>query len=253
MSDLPTVACVIYTYHGNRQKIQETFDTWGRYCDMFEAYSDETWEYSPGRETVPLRTYPAPKRDLWNDVRKIWQNLADRYSNGTITADFVTFCGDDAFWILPSLKRYLSTFPANQRLLLGSVASARRKSRNPWVSGAGYVVSRRLIEERVLASCRPTMSEAEDVLTSTCLYRNKVNFTDTRDSLGHSRFCSRTPYNPCSDKLDTILRPSKEVVLFHYTEGELRMNLSEYFQNQTRDFYNDTSFLETYPGTMVII
>lgn len=43
---LPVVACAMYTYHGNRHLITESYETWGKYCQGgFYPFSDETWQY----------------------------------------------------------------------------------------------------------------------------------------------------------------------------------------------------------------
>jgi len=46
------------------------------------------------------------KEDLWNDVRKMWNHLADLYDSGSLHAAFITFSGDDAFWIMSNLQLY---------------------------------------------------------------------------------------------------------------------------------------------------
>ena len=224
---LPQVACVIYTYHGNRELVTESYVTWGHHCQTFEAFSDEEWQYALGKVTIPLRTYPGPKHDLYNDVRKMWDYLGDRYHDGTLHADFVTFSGDDAFFIIPALRKYLSTFASPGKdtwLLVGGTDELLRTSDFPWIGGAGYAISRQLIEEKVLLRCPEQQSSAEDTLTSSCLYQHGVNFTDTRDSTGRYRFCRSFPGDSCD--LGAHMEPSDEVVLFHYTNTTVRQDLA---------------------------
>jgi hypothetical protein len=227
---LPQVACVIYTYHGNRELITETYVTWGNHCHIFEAFSDEVWEYYPGKVTIPFRTYPAPKEDLNMDVKKVWNYLGDRYHDGTLNADFVTFSGDDAFFIIPALRKYLGTISSpgdESRLLVGGTDEVTRNSDFPWIGGAGYAVSRQLIEEKILCHCDDDdlSGAAEDMFTSRCLYQNGVNFTDTRDSEGKYRFCRSVPGDSC-DAYEYI-EPSDEVILFHYVHGPTRLELQQ--------------------------
>jgi hypothetical protein len=227
VDSLPHVGCVMYTYHGNREKITESYVTWGHHCQFFEAFSDEELEYSPGKVTVPLRTYPGLKKELYNDVRKIWDYLGDHYRNGTLSADFVTFSGDDAFFIIPALREYLSTLASpgeDSWLLVGGTDKKTRESRFPWIGGAGYAVSRQLIEKKVLLQCPFKGNPSEDVLTSKCLYANGVNFTDTRDKKGKYRFCRSSPGKSCDFK--ESVEPSDEVVLFHYVTGAVRNELA---------------------------
>lgn len=224
------IGCVIYTFHGTRELIQESYNTWGQHCDFFQAYGDEEWEYrqTPHKLTVPLRTPPGRKNTLWNDVKNMWLDLAARYENRTLHADYVVFSGDDAFWILPALRKYLSSFPPNERLYMGGVDGRSVNTDFPWVGGAGYVISRRLIEERALdaESCPYNMGQEEDVRTSRCLYGQGINFTDTRDASGFRRFCRHVPTRDCGDRVDKK-EPSEEVVLFHYTRGQVRLDLFE--------------------------
>ena len=235
--NLPQVACVIYTYHGNRELITETYVSWGHHCQVFEAFSDEAWEYSLGKVSIPLRTYPAPKEDLNMDIKKMWNYLGDRYHDGTLNADFVTFSGDDAFFIIPALRKYLGTLSSpgeSSRLLVGGTDGETRNSDFPWIGGAGYAVSRQLIEEKVLCKCDADglFASSEDVFTSRCLYQNGVKFTDTRDSLGKYRFCRSFPGDSC-DYYEQI-EPSDEVVLFHYVNGTTRIELTQkYYDHGT--------------------
>ena len=218
------VACVIYSYHGGRELIAESFETWGKHCDTFDAYSDEEYVYSnpPSlKTTIRVREPPAPKRTLWNTVKRMWRDLADRYDNGTLDADYVTFSGDDAFFVLPNLRLYLSRFEKGKYYYLGGVDSKTRNTDFPWVGGAGYVISRQLIVDRVLDKCPDKMAMEEDVLTSKCLYANGVNFTDTRDSANFDRFCREKPGQSCGGRGDKD-EPSKEVVLFHYVKSHMR-------------------------------
>ena len=257
----PKIACVIYTYHGNRQLITETYTTWAQNCDYFFAYSDETWEYyhhptttttttnhqqqqqqqaadknqQQRMRTIPLRTYPGTKDTLWNDVRNIWRDLLRRYndSSSNFDADFVTFSGDDAFFIIPRLKRYLQRFDGkHDRLMLGGTDDYIRKSNNPWIGGAGYVITRKLIEQAALENCQPKLIPSEDFMTSTCLYRQGgVKFTDTRDDMGRGRFCRSRPNEPCF--LPHGVASPDEVLLFHYTVGENRSKLYQQYYNNS--------------------
>lgn len=234
----PSIACVIYTYHGSRELITETYKTWAQYCDYFFAYSDEEWDYLSAdgnttkmTKTIPLRVHPAPKDTLWNDVRKIWDDLRQRYSNGSLDADFVTFSGDDAFFIMPRLRTYLQQFNGKEdRLLLGGSDDFVRESPNPWVGGAGYVITRKLIEEAALSKCKEQLTPAEDMLTSSCLFGQGVKYTDTRDDMGRGRFCRSLPTEPCHLPHG---KASDEVVLFHYATKEIRSHLHEQYYKLT--------------------
>ena len=225
--DLPQVACVIYTYHGNRALVTETYVTWGQHCQTFDAFSDEAWEYSLGKTTIPLRTFPGHKDDLYMDVKKMWLYLQERYRNGTLHADFVTFSGDDAFFIIPRLRQYLRTLASpgeHTRLLVGGTDRILRESDFPWIGGAGYAVSRQLIEEEMLLSkCEDIRTAAEDMEVSACLYKHGVTFTDTRDASGKYRFCRSFPGDSCD--VSEPIEPSDEVVLFHYVNGAARNEL----------------------------
>ena len=243
-SSSSTIACVIYTYHGNRDMITETYATWAQHCHYFFAYSDEEWDYlseqhnkrhneigsdkkTTNTMTIPLRTYPAPKDTLWNDVRKIWEDLLRRYNNGSLNADFVTFSGDDALFVVPRLMSYLQQYNGRQdRLILGGIDDDRRESSDPWIGGAGYVITRKLIEEAALGKCMEKLTAAEDMLTSSCLYHQGVNFTDTRDGMGRGRFCRSLPTEPCHLPQG---KASDEAVLFHYATGEIRSQLYRFF------------------------
>lgn len=239
----PKIACAIYTYTGSRELITETYTTWAQHCDYFYAYSDEEWDYLPEQQqrelvnstttttTIPLRVPPAPKETLWNDVRKIWEDLLGRYNDGSLDADFVTFSGDDAFFIMPRLRSYLQNFNGKgDRLILGGTDDDRRQSSNPWIGGAGYVITRKLIEEAALRKCREQLTAAEDMLTSSCLFSQGVNFIDTRDDMGRGRFCRSLPIEPCHLPHGEA---SDEVVLFHYTKGEVRSQLYQQYYTFT--------------------
>ena len=183
-----------------------------------------------------MRKYPGYKQDLWNDVRKIWNHLADLYDSDSLHADFITFSGDDAFWIMPNLQLYLETLSSEEqtkgRYLLGGVDADRRESDFPWIGGAGYVVSQNLIRERTLNKCSSKRIETEDLLTSQCLYRYDVKFTDTRDDEGYSRFCRDIASNPCvlgAVGKDVSHTASKGVVLYHYATGINRITLHDKF------------------------
>lgn len=37
------IACVVYTYHANRQDVRQNLALWGQYCDYYRSYSDEQY------------------------------------------------------------------------------------------------------------------------------------------------------------------------------------------------------------------
>ena len=230
------VACALYTYHGNRHLVTESYEAWGKNCDHFLPYSDEHWEYAPGRWTIDTRL-SGNKNTLWNDVRIMHADLADKLANKVIDFDFVTFGGDDTFWFIPRLRHYLQRLstlttsnsfgtrnvPANfYAEYLGEVADKLTDA--PWVGGAGYVLNRYVIKKRMLAHCRPRVSSAEDVHTSQCLTKQGVRLRDTRDNLGRDRFCRSHPNARCGHHGTA----SDAVLLYHYVTGRKRANLGAY-------------------------
>lgn len=236
------LACAVYTYSGNRRQTAETYHTWGKSCDSFLAYSDESWliPNSLGVWTIPLRQGLAQYEDIWQSVQMIWTDLADRLADRTLDFSYVTFSGDDALFILPNLHAYLAELPplttdnALQTTghefqptgfeIIGGVDDAVLSSGFPWVGGAGYVLNREVIAARLLSKCDPEVrqsrSATEDVLTSQCLFAAGVFPRDTRDEEGKPRFCRSRPGLSCYARPDA--GPSKDAVLFHYLEGQRR-------------------------------
>ena len=113
---------------------------------------------------------------------------------------------------------------------MGGTDKNLRTSDFPWIGGAGYAVSRQLIEEKVLLRCPEIQATGEDKLTSRCLFANGVNFTDTRDAKGKYRFCRNAPGKSCDYEVGVA--PSDEVVLFHYVYGPVRNELALQYYGQ---------------------
>jgi len=113
--------------------------------------------------------------------------------------------------------------------LLGTICALEFKS--------GYVVSRRLIEERIVSKCPPFRVGAENIILSYCLYQFGVNFTDTRTKEGYSRFCRSKPSDPCflTDGFNEITKPAKEVVFFGGTTGTIRKELHDGYYSSNKN------------------
>jgi len=239
------LACAIYTYQGNRQKLVETYATWGKGCDHFLAYSDEQFIIDKASSIKTTKLHSG-KGQVFGTSRLIHKDLADKLDAGTLDFDFVTVSGDDALFILPNLRSYLSTLtpltrnnsfktghhdsePDFDYEYIGGIDPSNGHSDFPWVGGAGYVLNRKVVSSRLLNSTlcqQQSMDENEDVAVSRCLFKSRVVPRDSRDAEGHHRFCRSKPQKPCVLG-GTNEAPSKHVVLWHYMEGPFRDRVSK--------------------------
>jgi len=242
-----SIACAIWTYRGAHEAALDSFMTWGKSCDVFLAFSDEEWSDDDNRiRTIPLRGENISELSgAWETIQRVWKYLADQLEEGSLNFDYVTISGDDAFFILPNLRSYLSTLPESSEAnsldtdlprdftsgfeFIG-LSARRHAGLRPYMDGAGYVLNKALVASRLLSKCDPKVLEmhhsAEDLFTSHCLQFAGVPLREARDPGGNGLFCAHPPGNACNRYTEEVVS-SESAVLFHYTKGTTRTTLFE--------------------------
>merc|ERR1719379_1274941 len=66
----PRVACLVYSFDGNRQKQRDSYATWGQDCDEFLVSSNEEWEDTDsGFKTIEVHPVSGDENDLAGKLR----------------------------------------------------------------------------------------------------------------------------------------------------------------------------------------
>lgn len=193
------ILCVVYTYHGNHQRLDNIIDTWGWRCDGFFAASTATIE-TPGISgfgAIDLAHHgPEEYNNMWQKTRSIMGYLYDHYQDDY---DYFYVCGDDTHLIVSNLRNYLGHLElsrnASEPLFLGQLMNAMG---GLYVGGGGgYVLNqsalRKLVNESLPQCAAGRISSAEDRLISKCLMSLGIFPTDAADTFGAQRFHSMDP------------------------------------------------------------
>ena len=82
-----TIGCTMYTMGRSRQLAIDAWNTYGKDCDAFLPYGDESWTPSayPFSVThVKNTSYLGSILGLWDGIQLAWLDLADRMDRGEL-------------------------------------------------------------------------------------------------------------------------------------------------------------------------
>jgi hypothetical protein len=205
-----TIGCMMYTYHGKRQRLLDVITTWAEDCDKVYAFSDETWEVPElNFSTIEVHpdTGPEMYENLWRKTQRMWGRMAELWPRDKL--DFLLVGGDDMFFIMPNLRVFLEDKSATSPTVLGQVQGR-------FVSGAGYIVNK--AAAHIMSTCvggawnRTT--GAEDVMVSSCLTSHGVEHPSKLARLNSHLFCAFG-----------ICRSSPDTLLYHYVSAAAQWDL----------------------------
>ena len=188
----PKIMCLLYTMESaHATTIRAIRETWASHCDGFLAFSTASDPRIPAI-SIP-HDGPEHYNNMWQKVRSIWHFVGTHYA-----ADFDWFFqgGDDLFVLPQNLRNYLSNLDANEMHFVGRRFKAQGDDNYFNSGGAGYALSRALLQRYVQpdvfnhTDCAPTrQTSMEDVMIAQCFRRVLgVGLTDTRDAAGRERF-----------------------------------------------------------------
>jgi len=203
----PKVLCLIYTYSPMRHLVSAQALMWGRQCDGFLAFSNETLP-ELGIYQLPPNEHEREEsyNNMWQKSRGIWKYAHDHFLD---TFDYFYISGDDVYLMVDNLRAYL------QELELEGNTTARHfgswlPGKSMVAGGPGYVLNRAALQRyvgtdgssntssSVWSNCRAdTHRPYEDRYLSECLSKDLEiwgNDTDTRGpSTGEQRFHDTDP------------------------------------------------------------
>lgn len=254
----PRVACLVYSFHQNRQHLRDSFAVWAQDCDVFLPFSDEVWEdHAGGYQTIevhPGADGAEAYEEIIGKLRAAFQEVARRLATGALEFDFLAVSPDDSFWIVPNLRRLLHEVPrAGAAVYLGHRLAVDGSPYRIYAGGGGYVLNRLAL--RAYLSC-PTPDRqhgfAEDVIMAECLARQGIHAIPTEDLRGAQRFHLGSPAatlglnlsamsaSPEAQWLHTFHKPwqvdlasglrgiARTSVLFHGLSGQRRYDLHDW-------------------------
>ena len=194
--DNPKVLCLVYTYSPMRHLNRAQALMWGRHCDGYLAFSNETLPELGIYQLPPNnREREESYNNMWQKSRAIWKHVHDHFLD---SFDYFYLSGDDVYLMVNNLRAYLQE-------LEGIPKQARHfgswlPERSMVSGGPGYVLNRAALHQyvgsgnssSVWSTCKVDIHRPyEDRYLSECL-SNKLgiwgNSTDTRDLLGEQRF-----------------------------------------------------------------
>ena len=208
------IFCGIYTYDRNHKtNVRATRDTWAKRCDGFLAFSTLSDPSIPAINI--LHEGPEEYDNMWQKSRSIWRYV---YTHLVDEFDFFLLGGDDMFYMVENLRKYLASEEITERredaqtsgLFLGRrFFPPKQEVFNS--GGAGYVLDVKAL--RVLGKalvenspkCWPHQKGFwEDVNVANCLRQmtaerkewgpfGQIMPYDTRDAKHRERFHPFTP------------------------------------------------------------
>jgi len=183
----PRILCMTYTLLSRRERIQAIRETWGRRCDGYLAFTEETDISISALGVSPQKMdqWTESSSRMWQKTQLIWSvvassRLIDEY-------DFFLLGGDDMFVVVENLRDFLaSDYIRRASGPNGStpVYIGRELKLNSFIrfnsGGAGYVLNRPAVatlhDALVVNSedsgdvCMPSLyCNQEDVLVASCL------------------------------------------------------------------------------------
>ena len=226
----PRLLCMVYTYSKMRHLVRSQALIWGKDCDGFLAFSNETLP-SLGIYQLPLVDYSngPPYQDspawlgaqppteeayqnLWQKVRHMWKHVHDHHLGDY---DYFYISGDDVYLIVDNLRAYLEDLSAlesrsNSMEVTPRFFGSYLPTRSVLAGGPGYVLNRAVLKRYVglnrngnltsasiWSHCLAGLNKAsEDLHISYCIQqflKIKGNDTDTRNSRGEQRFHNTDP------------------------------------------------------------
>ena len=186
------IFCGIYTYSGMRDLTRAQGLSWGKDCDGFLAFSNET---IPSLGMVDLTHSGAESYNtMWQKTRSIWAYIYLHYLGDY---DFFHLGGDDMYVMVDNLRHLLDERQASSSSSTsGNNFNAEALYLGQWVKnadksimiagGPGYTMSREAVRrfvEEALPSCHADKHVSyEDRLMSKCMESIGVERRDTRDA-----------------------------------------------------------------------
>lgn len=252
-----SLACLVYSYHKNRQHLRDTFAVWGQDCDVFLPFSDELWEDPVGGFRT-IEVHPPNTTEDYKEIiaktRAAFKEVGRRLDNGMLTFDFLVVSADDAFWIVPNLRSYLHDLPRmGAGVYLGHRMAVEGNPKEVYAAGAGYVINRPALQA-YLACSLPDERHGfeEDVVMSQCLARAGIPAIPTEDVRGGRRFHFAGPSSMLALNFSSLADPTarwvrtfhkpwlsamitglpgiaKLSVLFHAVSGQRRYDMHDWF------------------------
>ena len=211
----PKLLCIVYTYSPMRHLQRAQALTWGRHCDGYVAFSNETLP-ELGIYQLPDHQAEESYDNMWQKVRGIWKHIHDHFLDDF---DYFYVSGDDVYLLVNNLKAYLRELDRSDPQRPRHFGSWLPE-RSMVAGGPGYVLNRVALQqyvghrettatqrsagvqhnttESVWSSCFDKVHRSEeDRYMSQCLSSELGiwgNATDTRDvSTGEQRFHDADP------------------------------------------------------------
>ncbi|GAU90490.1 hypothetical protein RvY_02897 [Ramazzottius varieornatus] len=243
--DKPRIFCWIMTSPRNEEKVNAVKATWARRCNRYIFVSSEN------NSTIPSidAGVPEGREYLWGKTKFGYEYA---YNTSLEGFDWFLKADDDTFVVVENLRSLLSTYSESQPYYIG--CSFRPFTAQGYMSGgAGYALNRlalrRFVENGLRTKvCRTDPGGYEDAEMGICLDKLGVNFADSRDGEGKSRFFPFSHFthiqpNRQKNYLAYLLYPEKDLldccsdsaVSFHYI-SPYYMYFLEYFIYQLSPF-----------------
>lgn len=185
-SDEPRVLCLVYTYSPMRYLLRAQALTWGKNCDGFLAFSNETlpelgiYRLPPplgttahhGREQQEQEYQEESYDNMWQKTRMLWKVVHDRFLD---SFDYFYLAGDDVYLLVENLRAFLRELEA----LESNGTNARSKPRHfgSWLparsmvaGGPGYVLNRAALEQY---AGKPTIDRVGALAANVSTTRNQ--------------------------------------------------------------------------------
>lgn len=241
----PILACMMYTFHSNRQKAYDVVQTWARYCDHLFVFSDELFRFSsnidPALNFTTIEVHAEPwwrlgwsykwPENMWGKLWSMWTwvnktvcHPPSKSEKQCVHFDFLLVNGDDTYVVMENLRSYLASteIMESQRngkpLYIGKEKECFDqeeiygicRDRVLFADGCGYLVNRVAFD--VMLRCDQKLIDiptwCEDVMTSKCLGKFGVPLID-----------NKTVFFGTLSELGRGATLSAHAALFHYVEG----------------------------------
>jgi glycoprotein-N-acetylgalactosamine 3-beta-galactosyltransferase len=172
--------CMTYTISNNHNAIRDIVNTWGKRCDGYLAFSNQSDADLSILEIVPdVEGWKEDYYDMWRKVQKIWVTIADSVIDDY---DYFLLGGDDMYVVVENLRHLLDSSAIRNYSENGqkAVYLGRRLHANKYMGfhsgGSGYVLNQRAVQVFRMAyqMNRPEClfgikASMEDLLVGNCL------------------------------------------------------------------------------------
>jgi hypothetical protein len=238
----PTMLCTVYGLSNRHEALFTVYESWGKRCNKFLAFTNATENLEPWMRTYPAFSVFAGDFSYQNQVQKTRAIFAHLAKNEGLEYDYIFHGDDDTFLIVENLKRFLSQLelvrPKGKPLYVGRLLDEADKTGQTVKfnsGGAGYVLSKSALEKMAPAldseKCGVSLrSYKNDVVIAQCLRSVGVLPSSlSHDELGAERFHFTNPFAVALKQ--GVGSISTESVSFHYCRGDCQTSMSKLVYN----------------------